>query len=66
MEELNQKVLAIGRNIFKQLEVNEFKRNIVIAPEDAKLLFQYIFALEKSYDKLKEDKEPKEKENVEA
>lgn len=57
MEELNEKILNVGRNIFKQLESSKFKNNVVIRPEDAKLLFEYIFALEKEYDKLKEEKD---------
>lgn len=59
MEELNQRILDVGRNIFKQLEENK-DRNVIIRPEDVQLLFEYIFALEKAYDKLKEEKEPKE------
>lgn len=53
---LNERILNVGRNIFKQLETSNHKRNIIISSEDARLLFEYIFALEKEYDKLKEKK----------
>lgn len=57
MKELNERILNIGRNIFKQIEVSKNKNNVIISPEDARILFQYIFELEKAYDKLKEEKE---------
>lgn len=64
MNKENEKLLEIGRNIFKQLEASKFSRNVIISPKDAELLFNYIFSLEKAYDKLKEEQEPKEEENV--
>lgn len=57
MKEINERILNIGRNIFKQIELNKNKNNIIISPEDARILFKYIFELEKAYDKLKEEKE---------
>lgn len=57
MKEINEQLLSIGRNIFKQIETNDNKNNIIISPKDAQLLFEYIFELEKAYDKLKEEKE---------
>ena len=57
MKEINEQLLSIGRNIFKQIEANNNKNNIIISPKDAQLLFEYIFELEKAYDKLKEEKE---------
>lgn len=65
MEELNERILNVGRNIFKQLEVNK-DQNVIIRPEDVQLLFEYIFALEKAYDELKAKQEPKQEENVES
>lgn len=56
MEELNKKILSIGRNIFKQIELNK-NGNIIVKSKDMQLLFEYIFALEKAYDKLKEEKQ---------
>jgi len=67
MKEMNERLLSIGRNIFKQIEANKNNNNIIISPEDAKLLFEYIFELEKAYDKLKgEKKEEKENANTES
>ena len=67
MQEMNERLLNIGRNIFKQIDANDNKNNIIISPEDAHLLFQYIFELEKAYDKLKEEKkENKEDANSES
>lgn len=56
MEELNKKILSIGRNIFKQIELNK-NGNIIVKSKDMQLLFEYIFALEKAHDKLKEEKQ---------
>ena len=53
MENKNEKLLKIGRNIFKQIEQNK-NSNVVISYKDAKMLFEYIFWLEKEYDKLKD------------
>ena len=63
MKETNEKLLEIGRNIFKQIEINKNKNNVIISPEDAQMLFEYIFELEKAYDKLKEEKENVSSEN---
>lgn len=56
MSKENEKLLEIGRNIFKQIEQNK-NSNVIIPYKDAKMLFEYIFWLEKEYDKLKEEKE---------
>jgi len=56
MSKDNEQLLAIGRNIFKQIEQNK-NSNVIISYKDAKMLFEYIFWLEKEYDKLKEEKE---------
>ena len=53
MENKNEELLKIGRNIFKQIEQNK-NSNVVISYKDAKMLFEYIFWLEKEYDKLKD------------
>lgn len=58
MKELNEKILNIGRNIFKQMEVNK-GGNVIVKSKDMQLLFEYIFELEKAYDKLKEEKQEK-------
>lgn len=55
MEQLNERLLEIGRNIFAQLNQSK-SSNVIISAKDAQLLFEYIFALEKEYDKLKEEK----------
>lgn len=62
MEELNKKILSIGRNIFKQIELNK-NGNVIVKSKDMQLLFEYIFAIEKAYDKLKEEKQ---EENVKS
>lgn len=65
MSTQNKKLLEIGRNIFKQIESNK-SRNIIVSAKDMRYLFEYIFWLEKEYDKLKENKKEENIENVES
>ena len=53
MENKNEELLKIGRNVFKQIEQSK-NSNVVISYNDAKMLFEYIFWLEKEYDRLKD------------
>lgn len=64
MSKENEKLLEIGRNVFKQLE-HKKNSNVVISSKDAQMLFEYIFWLEKEYDKLKESKK-EDKKNVKS